>query len=292
MWGKDFGITELDIERRISQGFGLGEGVKYLPWVRKHDFGSKGTAKEVFGVKILRSHHLLSQLEYYVFLYFEPVRHVLDIREQFPLLDRALVAHIIRKMGCRPPYYRGTRTPFVMSTDFLITILTNYGPVLFAFAVKPAEELKERRVRELLEIERRYWNAYKIPWALITEKEINRNKWLNLRWLRQSAILNKKLLSKDLNLAFLSMLGFVAKNEVSLGQMLRMIASQLSIDRSDAVALFKYNAWHGHISFNHHSRIKLTHCIDGLEVRESNLSIPFIEGGSSYDSSQLYICTC
>jgi hypothetical protein len=43
----------------------------------------------------------------------------------------------------------------------------------FAYAVKPFEELKDKRVKEKLTIEGRYWELLGIPWSIITEENIN-----------------------------------------------------------------------------------------------------------------------
>lgn len=270
---------ETDIERRISKGFGLGEGASYIPWIRKHDFGSTGTAKELFGAKIPRSHHLLSQLEYKVFLHFERSQQVLDIREQFPLLDRVLVSYIVRQMGCRPPYYHGTKILYVLSTDLLLTMSTESGPRLHAVAVKPSSALEKPRVRELLEIEHRYWNTYNVPWHVVTERDIKRDCWLNLRWLRQSATLQGQLSEPNLQRNFLDILAFTATNNTQpLRTILNIVASRLGITPEDAVALFKYHAWHGTIDIDLTERIELFESIKGFSIPSSTIPIPFIEG--------------
>ncbi|WP_318556423.1 TnsA endonuclease N-terminal domain-containing protein [Geobacter anodireducens] len=269
--------TEADIERRISKGFGLGEGVNYIPWIRKHDFGSLGTAKELFGVKIQRSHHLLSQLEYKVFLPFERSPHVLDIREQFPLLDRDLVARIVSQMGCRPPYYPGTKILYVLTTDLLLTIQTVTGPRLFAIAIKPSEALQKIRVRELLEIEHRYWAAYGVPWMVVTDRDTSRNHWLNLRWLRQSATLHSKLSNPDLQAEFLTILPATASNDtLLLRDILSITATRLGIATEESVALYKFHTWHGSIDIDLSERIELTKCIKGFTIPASPIPIPFI----------------
>lgn len=271
--------TEADIEKRISKGFGLGEGRSYIPWIRKHDFGSTGTAKELFGVKIPRSHHLLSQLEYKVFLHFERSQRILDIREQFPLLNRDLVSHIVHQMGCRPPYYHGTKILYVLSTDLLLTMLTDSGPRLFAVAVKPSYVLEKARVRELLEIEHRYWIAYNVPWLVVTERDIKRNCWLNLRWLRQSATLREQLSEPNLQRTFLDILSVIATNDTQpLHTILNIAASRLGIIPEDAVAMFKHHAWHGTIGIDLAERIELYKSINGFSIPSSTFPIPFIEG--------------
>jgi hypothetical protein len=269
MWGHKSGIIEEDIERRISQGFGQGSGAAYMPWIRKHDFGSKGVAKELLGIKIPRSHHLLSKMEYKAFLLFEYLGHVTDIREQFPLLDRDLVVKIAKQMGCRLPRYPLTGTIYVMSTDFLLTILTPTGLGLIAYAVKPSSELERLRVKQLLEIERRYWMIFNIEHFVITEKQLNRYCFQNLRWLRQRARQDEQTSQAELNEAFLAKLACAQWSDVSLKRLLQQIALDLGIAYESSVALFKFNTWHGKIQVDLYSRIELFTPLPILKVVRS-----------------------
>jgi hypothetical protein len=268
MWGDPDGITEENIEKRIARGYGQGVGTAYVPWIQKHDFGSKGTAKEFLGIKIPRSHHLLSLLEYKIFLPYEFSKLVVDIREQFPLLDRELVVKIARQIGCKIPYYSKTRTVRVLTTDLLLTEITQAGYKLSAISIKPSSELEYRRIRELLEIERRYWNAFKIEWKLLTEKEVNENLWRNLRWLRQQAVLNSDLSQPELNDAFLYALGHVSWSGVTLKENLSVIAKCINLSLASSVALFKFNTWHCKIQVDLLKRIELTRPISSLIIQK------------------------
>ena len=53
-------------------------------------------------------------------------------------------------------------------------------------SVKPSSELGKPRVREKLEIERRYWTMRGIQWNIMTENEISRTKANNIEWLSQA----------------------------------------------------------------------------------------------------------
>ena len=102
-----------------------------------------------------------------------------DIREQYPLDDIADAISIAEEAGIRYPYDKSSGFPYVMTSDFLIT--KHDGMV--ARAVKPTSELRKPRVREKLEIERRYWQRRGISWKLVTEIEIPRTKVRNIEWL-------------------------------------------------------------------------------------------------------------
>jgi hypothetical protein len=59
--------------------------------------------------------------------------------------------------------------------------------------MKCSAELKNRRTVEKLEIERRYWAALGIDWAIVTEHEIPLQKCRNIELIDTSAILPENL---------------------------------------------------------------------------------------------------
>ena len=52
-----------------------------------------------------------------------------------------------------------------------------------ARSIKQSSELEKSRVREKLEIERRYWAERDVEWRIVTEKEIDLQKARNLEWI-------------------------------------------------------------------------------------------------------------
>lgn len=122
-------------------------------------------------MKTGRRHHLLSDIEWRLFLLFDWADDVEDIREQFPL-DRDATKRIANEMGVRHPTDTSTKTPVVMSTDLVVDVLRNGRLVTLARAIKPSAELAKPRILEKLEIERRYWVEGGIDWRVLTEKEI------------------------------------------------------------------------------------------------------------------------
>ncbi|MDT3705056.1 MAG: TnsA endonuclease N-terminal domain-containing protein [Thermincola sp.] len=90
---------------------------------------------------------------------------VLDIREQFPLLDLecAMTQPLRPESIILQTEQADTHT--VMTCDFLIT--TTHG--LKARTVKLSSELSNARTVEKHEIERRYWAANGVDRKLVTE---------------------------------------------------------------------------------------------------------------------------
>ena len=162
--------------RYLKEGRGQGTGESYKPWIFIHDFPSRGISARVPGRTTGRIHHLLSRNEEFYFYILDADPDVLDIREQFPLrLSETM--EIARKLNIRHP--RKSNFPFVMTTDFLVTRKDG----LHARTVKHSDDLKNPRVIEKFSIEHAYWSSKDVDWKIVTEKQISRNKALNLQWL-------------------------------------------------------------------------------------------------------------
>lgn len=69
-----------------------------------------------------------------------------------------------------------------MSSDFLVNTSDKVNPK-FVLQAKYEEALQDHRTVEKLELERRYWEKKKIPWMLITEKDVPKVVFQNISWL-------------------------------------------------------------------------------------------------------------
>lgn len=176
--------TEKSIEQRLKEGRGQGTGAEYQPWLRIQDVPSQGLVHRIKGWKTGRVHHLLSKLELAYFLILEWSPHVVDIREQYPLLPLAETVALAETCGVRHPSDPVSQVPVVMTTDFLVTLAGKQGPVEQARSIKPVAALAKQRTREKLEIERRYWSLRRVDWGIVTEREIPRTLANNLELLR------------------------------------------------------------------------------------------------------------
>src|SRR5436309_2818870 len=114
--------TENKIARYQKEGRGQGEFSFYLPWLNIQDVPSEGRSHRPKGWKTHRIHQLLSDLELKFFYHLEWTEDVLDIREQYPILNREETIQIAEEKGINHPKDNKTGTPIVMTTDFLITI--------------------------------------------------------------------------------------------------------------------------------------------------------------------------
>ena len=176
-------ITEESIARRIASWDGEWRGSAYLPWLTIQNTPSFSNRYRIFSFKTGRLHHLLSNWEYFCFLFFEFMRSVIDIREQYALLPVSETMEIAKSLGIRYPIYRYTRIPVVMTSDFVLTTLIDRVERLVVRSIKPIERLTPRSV-ELLEVERVYWARRNVDWGLVTDGEIDRSLIDNLIFIR------------------------------------------------------------------------------------------------------------
>jgi len=168
--------------RYIREGRGQGEGQCYLPWVQVQDFASQGTVSRVAGSKTGRVHHFMSSMEKNYFYLLEWSDDVLDIREQYPLLDVDLAVGLAGDAGIRYPRDPVSGFPYVLTCDFMIT--TKRGSK--ARTIKQSSELDNPRTLEKLELERRYWKSAGVDWCVVTEREISLKKVRNIEWLHSA----------------------------------------------------------------------------------------------------------
>lgn len=170
-------------------GRGTGTGADYQPWhqVTRDDPSSRGRS-HLLNWRFGRLHHLLSDLELVVFAFASMLPGVVDLREQFPLSHnehpRELATYdarvsgevpgtrqIAEDLGFRHPLARAGKdaSPWVMTTDVVLTLRNPKGQTeLLAVSAKYCEDLTGKRTRQLLQIEREYWQRQGVSWLLLT----------------------------------------------------------------------------------------------------------------------------
>lgn len=160
-------FSEAVYKKRLEEGRGQGNGSEYIPWIKVYDFlGSRGIKVRVFGWLTGRTHHFLSKLEYYWFLYFSFLPGVVDIKEQYPLLPVSETVEIAERLGIKHPYDKKGKFPIVMTTDLLISQDDWRKPV--AYTIKP-QELINKKAYDLFRIEKEYFRNRAIERRVCTE---------------------------------------------------------------------------------------------------------------------------
>ncbi|CAH8210402.1 TnsA endonuclease N-terminal domain-containing protein [Vibrio aestuarianus] len=191
-------LTEKQIIKRIKEGRGAGRLSSYKPWLYVNEVPSTGRSQRIYSHLTGRIHHVLSDLEFAVFLLLDHSAVITDIREQFPL-NRDDTLNISKEGQLWHPSQGGVN--LVMSSDFLVNSSSKIQPK-FAIQAKYTKDLKDPRTVEKLEIERRYWLLKKIPWFLVTEKEIDSVIVSNIEWLYGVKGYFDEVITDDLLLTF------------------------------------------------------------------------------------------
>jgi len=233
--------------RYLKEGRGQGEFSSYKPWIKVQDFPSKGMVSRVYGNKTKRIHHLLSSNELCYFYVLDWSDLVIDIREQYPLLDLDLAMQIAERLEIRYPYDNISGFPYILTSDFMI--VTTSG--LKARTIKMASELEKPRVNEKLEVERRYWLEQGVDWAIVTENEINRQKAHNIEWLAQARDLSGFPISDNLSDALIMrFLEYCDKSNMAYMDVIDKIEVEFGVYRGIGLCIFKHLAYWKKIAVN------------------------------------------
>lgn len=172
---------ENKLKKYISEGRGQGVGKDYKPWITIHDFPSDGFSSRQPGWKSNRVCHFLSNNELRYFYLLEWADNVTDIREQYPMkLEDTL--RIAEQLGIKHPINTKNDVPYVMTSDFMITMSDNGKETNIVRTIKPASNLEKKNVIEHFEIERRYWAEMDVDWGIVTDKDIPRTFVSNIEW--------------------------------------------------------------------------------------------------------------
>lgn len=248
--------TQGDLDRHIAKGYGAGEGENYLPWLRIQDVSSRGRSRKVQGTKVNRIHHLLSDFEFWYLLLLEFSEEVVDIREQFPLFPTAEAQQIAASLGIIYPRYPSTTVPFVMTTDFVVTLVDNAGirrtaarTLKYEDEFASSKELQRRL--EKFELEKAIWASKgEDNWKIVTPDMIGPVAVSNLQWLRKGAKLERHLTHPDLHRNFLSHVDYFYSPERTLSAVIRAAATAIRLPYADGVLVFKYLVWQKAIRVN------------------------------------------
>lgn len=174
--------TQAQFERYIKEGRGKGSGKNYKPWITIQDFSSRARVSRSPGWKSDRIHHFMSDWELRFFYLLEWSDVVKDIREQYPLLDLDLAFNIADEIGIEYPKDKSSGVPYVLTTDFMLTVNQSNKLVQIARTFKLAKELEKARVVEKLYLEKCYWERQNVNWAVVTEQEISKIFADNIKW--------------------------------------------------------------------------------------------------------------
>lgn len=216
-----------------------GRGPTYRPFLNVRSFSSRGQSSRVAGRASGRVHHLFSVLEADCLYLLDWQDDVLDIREQYPLLPVDETEAIARDLGVRHPSSNGYTC--VMTTDFLVTRAGRHGPQDEAISVKMSRDLEKKRVREKLEIERRYWVSRSVPWGVVSEVGMSRKVVKAIRWASEMRDLSDFHLSaEDVGRVLTAVEEHVGTGELPLSRRCLDVDDRLGLPGGTTLSVARY----------------------------------------------------
>ena len=225
-----------DFERSLKNRYGIGAGSTYKPWLRVQDVPSLGHSAKIWGIKTARNHHLLSEAETCLFYLAEFSDNVIDIREQFPLLPLDLSLRIAKTLDLKHPVIPKTKTPSVMTTDFVLTCRDGNRTWYEAVSVKPTEQLSVLRSAEKLDIERIWWQLLGVPFHIFTMDERNQIKSRNIQWITSSKRRKTEIPESAANF----ILSNLTTGTFLIKELCQELASLTSLTTDETLTILKY----------------------------------------------------
>ncbi|MEH2407397.1 TnsA endonuclease C-terminal domain-containing protein [Nostoc sp.] len=234
--------TQAKFERYFKEGRGQGTGKDYQPWIKIQDFPSKGRVSRPPGWKTNREHHLFSDNEKRLFYVFEWSDAIVDIREQFPLLDLDLSMSIAEEMAINHPKDPQSNTPYPLTTDFMLSVRQGEKIVQKARTFKLTKDLGSKSVAEKFELEKRYYAAKGIDWGIITEKEVPKLLAENIEWVHTAYKLEE---NADINLEELRNIANILKSKLqeadsSINRITTGLDKDMNIEHGTCLYLFRH----------------------------------------------------
>jgi hypothetical protein len=234
--------NESKIVRKIKTGDGQGSGIDYKVWYQFHEKTSTGRRHRLRGTTVARDYHLFSDLEYHYFLLLDWMDSVIDIREHYPLINQDETIRIAETLKINHPRYQLSKSFKVLTSDFFINVKQGNAYTEIVRTVIPAEELDKKRILEVLEIERTYWESRNIDWGIVTDKDIPMDYVKNLIFIRDDYELRNipGFSVEDLN----SLKGILKENiltkEATIHQLLTYLDKSYNTEVGTFLHLFKH----------------------------------------------------
>jgi len=265
IWSPNLNLYAPWLHKKIAKGCGIGVGKDYVPWIKTRDFSSKGTSGQTHSMLTDRVIHTLSEYETIYFYILERDHSVIDIREQFPILNLPETIEIAFNLGYKHPTKYGKPDPITI--DFLITIQTQTGIKFAARSIKTPEDINVPNVRLRLKIEEIWCDKYQIDWANVDTSSFTKEMLAALRsirsWYRNGLIIDNEFADLFAK-AFLK----VYERNVPLNHMLTYLKRKFAINDNSEYDWFNYCAWSKRIplSIHHISTINDVVILDKYET--------------------------
>ena len=183
MLSKNFGCADHQGQRQMDLYDGCNSEHnsidEYKPGVTIQSCSSQGQMWRIKSRTTGRVCHLLSKLEYQVFLLLDIHPNIIEIKEQYSH-DLPLSLKVAFELGVNhPPQNNQEKLP--LTTDFVVTYQGVEAKQIGIY-VKYAKDLNNYRTVEKLLLEKETLAKRNIPLLVITEKDIDTNVFRNIEW--------------------------------------------------------------------------------------------------------------
>ncbi|MGG1940421.1 TnsA endonuclease C-terminal domain-containing protein [Paenibacillus polymyxa] len=252
--------TEAKFKRFIAEGRGQGKKEQYRPWLMVSDLPSRGRSTRIFSRIANRVVHFLtdSQLRYFYLLEWNH-NQIIDINEQYPLLNMESVIDQLDEPLLKRLKDRDTKLPHVMLTTFLVTAINEQGKEYqFARTIKDAAELGKKATIERLELQRLYWKSRNVDFGIVTPNEIPMQRSKNIEWVLPALnIEDYGLMEPEMIQYAYQLLEYISSTDNSLNSILTSFDRQMKVEVGMGLLVFRYLIASGRIRINMDIEIKL-----------------------------------
>ncbi|MFD1173946.1 TnsA endonuclease C-terminal domain-containing protein [Oceanobacillus picturae] len=263
------------IKRFLKEGRGQGEGATYKPWLQVQDIASQGRSTRIYSHKSQRVTHLLSDLQLYYWYLLEFDEMVLDVREQYPLLDFHEMNIPVDQELEKKLFNKKTNVPHILIVSFMVTRIDQNGDSYYeARVIKSSNDLAKKATISRLELLRRYFKKKQIGFGIVTEKDISKQLARNIGWVLTAYDIQDypKL---EANFSFLrkDLIDYLSDQSDSFQRIFQRIEKTYQLDEGLGLILFK------HLVATKQIKMDLNLKIDLLKrVEEYRVELPGIVG--------------
>jgi hypothetical protein len=253
--------TEAKLKRFLAEGRGQGKNELYRPWLMVSDLPSRGRSTRIFSRIANRVVHLLtdSQLRYFYLLEWNHDGNLIDINEQYPLLDMESIIDQLDEPLVNRLKDRNTNLPHIMITTFLVTAINKQGKEYqFARTIKDTGELEKKATIERLELQRLFWKSRNIDFGIVTPNEISIQRSKNIEWVLPALnIEDYGLKETEMTHYADELLDGISSTDNPLNSVLTSFDRHMKVEVGTGLLVFRYLIASRRIQINMDMEIKL-----------------------------------
>ena len=186
----------------------------------------------------------------------ERLPSVVDIREQWPILDIDRTLRLCSDLGVRHGQREGLPEPFTI--DFLITELREGKISYRAASIKTPEDADNPEIERRLGVEHIWCEEHKAPFKLVDTSSFTKTMLSTLRFMR-SWFQNRYKPDAEQADYFAEQFLILYGSNIPLQSLLRSVEKRLRISETKALNLFCYCAWSNRVPVSVHHPLLLNY---------------------------------